>query len=159
VDKPIPFQVVALPSERFGSLLTKTDEELQAVGARRMIADDKPGFPCRVSLVDAEPGEEVLLVPFTHHDVSSPYRASGPIFVRVKAKTAKLQVNEVPLMLRSRLLSLRAYDASALMVSAEIVEGKDLEQHISRFFADRRVDYLQAHNARPGCFNCEIRRA
>jgi hypothetical protein len=30
----------------------------------------------------------VLLLPFTHHDVSSPYRAAGPIFVRRGVKTA-----------------------------------------------------------------------
>jgi hypothetical protein len=123
-----------------------------------MVADEKPGFPCRVSLVDAEPGEEVILVPFTHHDVGSPYRASGPIFVRVNAQTARPEVNEIPVLLRSRLLSLRAYDAAAMMVAAEVVEGKELEQHISRLFSDKRVEYLQVHNARPGCYNCEVRR-
>jgi len=67
-----PFQITALPIENFSTLLNQTDEELRAIGARRMVADQKPGFPCRASLVDAEPGEEVLLLPFTHHDVSSP---------------------------------------------------------------------------------------
>lgn len=36
-----------------------------------MIVDKKPGFPCRVSLTDADLGETVLLVPFHHHEVSS----------------------------------------------------------------------------------------
>jgi len=91
--------------------------------------------------------------------VTSPYRASGPIFVRVNAQTATLGVNEIPQLLRSRLLSLRAYDRGAMMVTADVVEGDELEQHISRLFADERVEYLQVHNARPGCFNCEVRRA
>jgi hypothetical protein len=159
MDKQVSFRVVPLARDRFDNILGKSDEELRAIGGRRMIADEKPGFPCRVSLVDAEPGEEVILVPFTHHDVTSPYRASGPIFIRVKAETAKLEVNEIPPLLRSRLLSLRAYDRGAMMVTADIVAGDELEQHISRLFADKRVEYLHVHNARPGCFNCEVRRA
>jgi hypothetical protein len=62
-------------------------------------------------------------------------------------------------MLRSRLLSLRAYDAAAMMLTANVVEGKELEQHISRLFDDERVKYLQVHNAGAGCYNCEVRRA
>ena len=82
------FQLVALPSEQFASLFRQSDAELQARGIRRMLVDAKPGYPCRVSLMDAEVGESVLLIPYTHHDVSSPYRASGPIFVRAGATTA-----------------------------------------------------------------------
>ena len=155
----IPFQLITLPIERFGSLLTQSDEELRTIGARRMVVDKKPGYPCRVSLVDAEPGEDVLLVPFTHHDVASPYRASGPIFVRVNARTVKLEVDEIPTMLRSRLLSIRAYDGADMMVGAEVLEGSELEEHIWRFFGDNRVAYLHVHNARPGCYNCRVERA
>lgn len=156
---PNSFQIIALPIEEFDSLLQLSDEALEARGGRRMVADKKPGYPCRVSLMDAEPGETVLLVPFTHHDVATPYRASGPIFVRAEARMAKLAVNEIPAMLSSRLLSIRAYDEEAMMVSSEVVNGSDLEEHISRFFADRSIKYLHLHNARPGCFNCRVERA
>jgi hypothetical protein len=154
-----PFRLVALPSEGFRSLTTLDARELRARGVRRMRAETTPCFPCRVSLADAEPGEEVLLVPFTHHDVASPYRASGPIFVRVDAATARPEVNEVPAMLRSRLLSIRAYDLEAMMVASEVAEGRDLEDHIERAFSDPRVEYLHLHNARPGCYNCRVERA
>ena len=79
------FQFIALPSEPFTSLFKLSDGELQSIGARRMVVDNKPGFPCRVSLEDAEVGETVLLLPYTHHETTSPYKASGPIFVREKA--------------------------------------------------------------------------
>jgi len=154
-----PFRLVALPSERFAPLLALDDGELRAQGIRRMRVDAKSGFPCRVSLADAEPGEEVLLVPFAHHDVASPYRASGPIFVRAGAATARPEVNEVPAMIRSRLLSIRAYDAQAMMVAAEVAEGRELEDCIERAFSDPRVAYLHLHNARPGCYNCRVERA
>src|SRR5262245_47167162 len=103
------FQFVALPSERFAALFDQSDAELRAASVRRMIVDEKPGSPCRVSLADAEVGEAVLLLPFTHHDVASPYRASGPIFVRKGVRTAEPAPNEIPLMFRHRVLSLRGY--------------------------------------------------
>jgi len=159
MNKTIQFQLIPLPIERFSSLLTQSDEELLAIGAHRMIADKKPGYPCRVSLVDAEPGEEVLLLNFTDHDVSSPYRVSGPIFVRVNAQTARLAVNEIPAMLRSRLLSVRAFDAAGMMLSAEVLKGSELEEHIERFFGEKSVKYLHIHNAAPGCYNCRVERA
>ena len=153
-----PFQITALEIEQFTSLFRQSDDELQSAGARRMVADKSPGFPCRVSLVDAEPGEEVLLIPFTHHDVSTPYRGDGPIFVRVNAETARLEVNEVPAIIRSRLLSLRGYDSTGMMLMSDVVEGRDLEEHLERFFADPLVDYIHIHNARPGCYNCRVDR-
>ena len=153
------FRFIALPSAEFAPLFSRSDAELKAVGARRMTVDANPGFPCRVSLADAAVGETVLLVPFTHHDVPSPYRASGPIFVRRDATTATPAVDEIPAMFRHRLLSLRGYDASAMMVGAEVVSGSDLEAAIWRFLADERVSYLHVHNAHPGCYNCRVVRA
>jgi hypothetical protein len=153
------FRFVALPSGQFEPLFRRSDAELQAVGARRMTADEKPGFPCRVSLADADVGETVLLLPFTHHDVSSPYRASGPIFVRRGAATAAPAAGEIPAMFRHRLLSVRGYDAEAMLVDAEVVNGTELEDAIRRLFANDGVSYLHVHNARPGCYNCKVVRA
>lgn len=153
------FQLIALPSDRFAALFTKSDSELQAMGARRMVVDETPGFPCRVSLADAGLGETVLLLPFTHHDVASPYRASGPIFVRSGVATASPAPNEIPIMFRHRLLSIRGYDTSAMMVAAEVVNGDELADAIHRLFATEAVSYLHLHNARPGCYNCRVVRA
>ena len=126
------FRFVALPAEPFTLLTGRSNAGLAAISARRMVVDAKPGFPCRVSLMDAEVGETVLLVPFVHHEVDSPYRASGPIFVRQGAAPSSPAVNEVPTMLRHRLLSLRAYDAAAMMIGADVVEGVALEAAIRR---------------------------
>lgn len=150
------FRFVALPSEPFEPLFGRSDAELAAAGARRMVVNEKPGFPCRVSLVDAEVGETVLLLPFTHHDVTSPYRGSGPIFVRRGARTATPGVDEIPTMFEHRLLSVRAYDGTAMMVGADVVNGGELDGTIRRLFADDHVSYLHVHNARPGCYNCRV---
>jgi len=153
------FQFKALESDQFEPLFSRSDLELQAVGARRMIVDEKPGFPCRVSLADAEVGETVVLLPFTHHDVTSPYRASGPIFVRRGASTANPAVGEIPAMFRHRLLSIRAYDAAAMMAGAEVAEGSELESAIQRLLANEAVSYLHIHGAWPGCYSCRVVRA
>lgn len=152
------FRFVALPSERFATLFGRSDAELEAMGARRLVVDENPGFPCRVSLADAEVGETVLALPFTHHEVASPYRASGPIFVRRGVDTATPEVNEIPLMFKHRLLSLRGYGEDAMMVAAEVVDGSDLEAAIRGQFDTESVRYLHIHNARPGCYNCRVDR-
>ena len=51
------FQFVALPSEQFVPLFGRNDSELEAMGARRLVVDENPGFPCRVTPADAEVGE------------------------------------------------------------------------------------------------------
>jgi len=153
------FRVVALAGDAFAPLFPLGDEELRERGMRRLVVDSTPGFPCRVSLVDANVGERVLLLPFEHHDVASPYRASGPIFVREGAVTARPAVNEIPDVLRRRPQSLRAYDAQAMLVAAEVAEGHGLDERIPALLEDPRVAYLHLHNARPGCFNCRVERA
>ncbi len=155
----IKFQIKALPISTVRPLLTLSDEELLPFNARWLLAEAKPGFPCRVSLVDAEVGERVLALSYAHLNTHSPYRACGPIFVRQNASAAAPEVNEIPEILRSRLLSVRAYDARDMMLGAEIVEGHDLAAAIWGCFADAKSKYLHIHNAKPGCFNCAVYRA
>lgn len=152
------FRISALPSALFEPLFALSDAELATRDARRVVADSHPGYPCRVSLVDAEPGEELLLLHHLHHDVHSPYRAAGPIYVREHAVTATPAPGEVPEQVRTRLLSLRAYDAEGMLRVADVAEGRELEAVVATMFADPDVAYLHAHNARPGCYSCRIDR-
>jgi Protein of unknown function (DUF1203) len=153
------FQIQALDDSIFTSFLDKTDTELSTMGAKRMLVKEKPGTPCRISLADAEVGEEVILLPYEHHAAHSPYQSSGPIFIRKNVEKARLGVNEIPLMLHHRLLSLRAYDTDAMMTDAMVVEGKDLEESLYFMFDNVAVAYIHIHNARPGCYNCLVKRA
>jgi hypothetical protein len=43
--------------------------------------------PCRVSLTDAQPGDEILLVNYEHHPVDSPYRRRYAVYVRKDERT------------------------------------------------------------------------
>ena len=153
------FQVVALPRSRFESLFALGDSELAAKGARRMIVDSKPGFPCRIGLIDAEIGETVILLPFVHHDVDSPYRGSGAIFVRENAAEANLAVGEIPRVVSSRTMSVRAYDEDGMMVACELIPGAELKLRIEELFANSKISYLHLHNAGAGCYSCKVERA
>jgi len=153
------FRIVGLPAAQFTPLFELSDEQLAKRGARRMTVDAKPGFPCRVGLADAEIGETVILLPFTHHEVNSPYRASGPGFVRENAIEADLPANEVPEVVSTRTMSVRAYNKSAMMVDGAVVPGSEIKAHIARLFADADIEYLHLHNAGAGCYSCRVERA
>lgn len=147
------FRIHAVPLAPFQSLFAFSDAALLAIGARRMIADTPHSAPCRVSLVDAAPGEELILISHRHlDDLTSPYRAEGPIFVRQSAVEARPAAGEVPDMLARRLLSVRAYDADWMMTDADVVEGQDLADWLVQSFAADRVARVQMHTARRGCF-------
>ena len=153
------FQLVGISPDPFQSLFDLPDAELARLHARRVVAIEKPGFPCRVSLVDAEVGEELLLLPYTHQPAASPYQASGPIFVRKGAGQRFLEVNEVPEYVSLRLMSLRAYDSAHMIVDADVCEGQSVVPAIERLFGHARVQYIHLHNAKRGCFSCLVRRA
>lgn len=153
------FLVKAVAESKFRSLMKSNNEVLASQNARWITVDATPGYPCRVSLVDANIGEKVLALNFTHHDVKSPYKASGPIFVRENATMAEFEMNEVPKLLRHRFLSVRAYNATNMMVGTQLAHGAELESAIKKQFQDPETEYIHIHNAGPGCFNCSIYRA
>ena len=153
------FQVSPLGIATFAPLFALSDEALSARHAVRRVVQQQPGFPCRVSLRDAEPGEKVILVHFEHHAVASPYRSSHAIYVRESASEARLEPEEVPTMLRTRLLSLRSFDGAGMMVDADVSEGSAIEASISRLLSASASRYIHIHFARPGCYAAQVFRA
>ena len=97
-----------------------SDDELAAHGAIRMTVDEKPSFPCRITLKAAEPGETVLLLNHEHLSVDTPYRSRHAIFVCEGAKTVARYEDTVPDQLAIRLLSVRAFDAEGMMRDANV---------------------------------------
>jgi len=153
------FRITGLPAEHFAHLFELSDDQLSLRGAVRRIADGRtPGYPCRVSLTDAQEGDELLLVNCEHHPVASPYRMRFAVYVRRGEETYDA-VDEVPAQLRQRTLAVRAFDADGMMVDWELVDGRQLIAGIERLFTDPRAAYLHAHFAAPGCYAACIRRA
>lgn len=153
------FALVGLEAAPFEPLFHLPDDALRERGMRRCLASADHGFPCRVGLQDARAGDELLLLPWTHQPALSPYRASGPIYVRRGATQRRLAPGEVPPYVSSRMMSLRAYDGEHLIVDAEVCEGPDVAHRLDQMMADARVAYVHLHNARRGCYSCLALRA
>ena len=150
------FRICGLEAEHFAHLFALSDAELAAHGAVRKIADGPS--PCRISLTDATPGDEVILVNYEHHAVSTPYRMRFAIYVRQGEETFDA-VDTVPVQLRRRTLAVRGFDDQGMMTGCELVEGIWLEEAIERQFADGSAHYLHIHFAAPGCYAARVERA
>jgi hypothetical protein len=153
----INFRVRGLPAHEFVPWFDKSDAELASANALRLIADSD-GYPCRISLTDAAPGDEVLLMNYAHHRVNTPYRASFAIYVRPGEQTCDV-VDQVPSQLRRRLLSVRGYDAGGMLRAADVVAGTELESVVQVLLQDPRIGYLHVHFAKPGCYAALVERA
>jgi Protein of unknown function (DUF1203) len=149
------FRIRGLPAEHFAPLFALSDDALARHGAVRQIAD-RPR-PCRISLTDAKPGHELILVNYEHHAVASPYRMRFAIFVRPGEETFDA-IDAVPEQLRKRMLAVRAFDAGAMMIGCELIDGEKLEAAVERQFADGRAAYLHVHFAAPGCYAARVER-
>lgn len=153
------FRITGLDPAPFRHLYGKPDAVLAAHGVQRCVADATPGFPDRVELRDAEIGQTLLLLNYTHQPAANAYRASHAIFVREGASAAYDAVAKIPLPLRVRPISLRAFDARHDMIDAELVEGGLLDGAITRLLSNQAVAYLHAHYAKRGCYAARIERA
>jgi hypothetical protein len=152
------FILSGLDPVEFRDVLRSSDAELESKGMRRMRVDKAGSFPCRVSLEDAPLGEEVVLLPYVHQPTESPYRASGPIFVRHAAKAPVRIVDAIPHYLSSRLLSVRAYNSRDEIIDAEVVPGDAAGAAFRRLLANEAAAYLHVHFARYGCYGCRVDR-
>lgn len=152
------FRILALPSNLFSPLFRLPDEALRERGVVRKIVDKKPGFPCRVSLADADIGETVLLLNFEHQPARTPFRASHAIYVREGALQAQCAIGEVPELLRSRAISLRGFDEAHMLSAADLVEGAALESALDRMLSNEQVSYIHLHYAKPGCYAARVER-
>ncbi|MBV9419350.1 MAG: DUF1203 domain-containing protein [Alphaproteobacteria bacterium] len=151
------FRIRGLSGAQFQPLFALDEAALAERSMRRVRIDAPKSAPCRVTLEDADPGEEVILLPFAHHMAHSPYRASGPIYVRNRVEPFD-RVGELPPVFAGRVLSVRAYDADGIMRDADIADS-DPRALFDRFFADEAVRYLHVHYAKRGCYGALVERA
>lgn len=154
------FSITGLSPEEFRPLFGRPDAVLAGRGILRKRADKKPGFPCRITLNDAEPGETLLLLNYESHRARTPYRSSYAIYVREAATSAPTYVDEIPPVMKQRPIALRVFDKDGMLIAADLGrEGDETKAKIRAIFADRNAAYIHAHNAMHGCFAAEILRA
>lgn len=152
------FRISGLSPEPFRRFYGLSNEELEREGVKRYVADKTPGFPDRIEMRDVDIGQRLLLLNHVCQPANTPYRATHAIFIREGAEQTYDRIDEVPEVMRIRLLSLRAYDSSGMMLDADVVDGREIEKIIARFFANPEIAYIHAHNAKRGCYSGRIDR-
>lgn len=152
------YVVTGLSPDPFVALYGLSDAELVTRGVKRYVADTTPGFPDRIEMRDAEVGESLLLLNHISMAYDTPYKASHAIFILEGAEQAFRSENEIPDVMSNRLLSLRAFDASGMMLGADVAKGEDIEALIKQLLGDPQASYIHAHNAARGCYSGRIDR-
>ncbi len=150
------FKVQGLSAKPFKHLYGKSDEELQTLGIKRYVVDRDHGFPDRIEMRDANIGERMLLLNHMSMDKPSPYQASHAIFIREGAEQRFEAVNEIPLVMTSRMLSLRAFDQEGMIIDAGLATGDEIKTSIQKFFENKAVTHVDAHNAARGCYSGRV---
>jgi hypothetical protein len=153
------FRIAGLSPEPFRHLFGLGDDALKAHGAIRRIVDAAHGYPERIELRDAAPGESVLLLNYVHQPAATPYHSRHAIYVREGARQAAELHDEVPDVLYRRIVALRAFDREHMLIDADLASGDGIAALIERLFANPRAAYLHAHYAKYGCYAARIDRA
>ena len=153
------FVIRGLDPAEFQPLFALSDQALAARGIIAKVVDRKPGFPCRISLEDAEPGERVLLLNYESHRAATPYRSAYAIYVR-DCMSAGAYQDALPPVMEKRPIALRIFDAGGMLIGADLGrDGAETKAKIDAAFENPAAAYIHAHNAMHGCFAAEIRRA
>lgn len=150
------FRITGLSLEPFRYLFDIPDHELSKYRARRIIADADRGYPDRIEMCEAKIGERVLLLNHVCQPADTPYYATHAIYIRESAVKTYDRINEVPSVMRTRLLSLRSFDSTGAIVDSEVVQGTAIEPAIVRLFSHQRAATIYAHNAGHGCYSGRI---
>jgi hypothetical protein len=152
------YRIEGLAPEAFESLFSMTDGELAERGAVRVTADSPTGYPCRVSLADAAPGEELVLLNHVSHDVAGPFRTAYAIYVRKGAAPAAY-ADEAPAYLDARTLGLRGFDAAGMLKAGLLAMPGEADARIRELFGTPEIATIHAHSAAYGCFLARIERS
>jgi hypothetical protein len=151
------YRITGLDPQTFAPLFTLSDSELGELNARRVTAAASRGFACRISLRDADEGDELILAHHTSHDVATPYRSAYAIYVRKDAQRANF-VDCVPPVFEGRPLGLRGFDAAGNLRDARLALPGEAEGGIRDLFENPDIAYIDAHNAAHGCFAARVER-
>ena len=146
------FKINALSPEPFQRMFNSSDAELSDNNIVKQVVTEAGSTPCRVCFKDANIGDMVLLLNYQHMAEATPFKASHAIYVTEAAKQAFPQINTVPEMIHSRMISLRAFDQQHMMVEADLAQGLQVAEKISQMLDDQSVDYVDLHFAKQGCF-------
>ncbi|WP_343550561.1 DUF1203 domain-containing protein [Pantoea sp.] len=148
------YRISGLRAEQFTHLFGQSDSYLTRHGAVRQPVMSYPGYPDRISLREIPAGETALLINHIYQPADTPYHGSHAIYIWEGCTEQGIYINELPEVMKARILSLRAYDEKHFLIMADICEGQSAKTLIETFFADPQISYIQIHNAKQGCYAC-----
>ena len=124
----------------------------------RRVADGPS--PCRHCLRDARDGEDLLLLSWHLPRPRGIYWTPSPIFLHAGDCPRFDAPDVIPDIVRSRLVSVRAYDAGGMCLYdlGHAGEGADIDAPLTRAIGDRRTAFVNIHTAKPGCLLCQVER-
>jgi len=149
--------VSGLRRNDFTKLFAMSDTELAERNAVRVQATSH-GFPCRVSLKDAEEGDTLILLHHVSHDVATPYRSSYAIYVNETAVEVAPYVDSTPPVFEGRPIALRGFDERGMLQAASLALPGQADAKIREVLANPEIAYIHAHNAAHGCYSARIDR-
>lgn len=152
------YRIAGLEPDQFKAYFKMDSGELAGHRAVRTVAKTSAGFPCRVSLRDAEEGEELLLINYVNHAVETPYRNAFAIFVRKDASEAAKFSDECPPVFAGRPIALRGYGRHGMLLAARLASPGQADTLIRELLEDTAIAHIDAHNAAHGCFSARIER-
>ena len=150
------FHIVPLPTE-----IADAARQTAKTGARdhAVITVDSPeSSPCRHCLRWAQPGERVILFPYTAIPSGHPYSETGPIFVHANDCQRYSSTNEYPADFRDGRV-LRAYDSNHNIIDAQVANGSEPEVVIESLFQNADTAFVDVRSVTRGCFTFRVQRA
>ena len=150
------FHIVPLPTEVADA--ARRVAKANAADHAVVTVDSPESSPCRHCLRWAQPGERVILFPYTSIPSGYPYSETGPIFVHADACQRYSATNEYPADFRNGRV-FRAYDSNYNIIDAQIANDSEPEVVIERLFQNPDTTFVDARSVTRGCFTFRVQRA
>ena len=154
--KTATFHIVPLPTEIAEA--ARRAVNASAADHALITVDSAESNPCRHCLRWAQPGERVILFPYTAIPSGQPYSETGPIFVHSDKCQRYSATNEYPADFRNGRV-FRAYDSNYNIIDAQALNGSEPEVVIENLFQNPDTEFVDARSITRGCFTCRVQRA
>lgn len=149
------FEIIALPTSVAERARRRAHEGRPD---HRISVVDSPGTaPCRHCLRWAEPGERMVLFPYSAIEPGHPYSETGPIFVHEQPCDRYANTREYPAAFRTGRV-FRAYNNQFDMIDAQPMNGAPAEAIIAKLFENPETLFVDVRSADRGCFTFRINR-
>lgn len=152
------YAITGLDPAPFRALHGLADAALAERHMVRRTADSPNGYPCRVTLEDAAPGERLILLNHVSHDAATPFRTAYAIYVREGVEAAPTYTDCLPPMVDRRTVGLRGFDGDGMLAGALLALPGEADAKLRVLFDRPDLAAVHIHNAAYGCFLAAARR-